>query len=98
MMHRVILLRIARQELMDAVSWYDARSTNAGDRLLVEVNEGISRIARDPERYGFSTLDTRHYRLPTFPYSIHFGQRRQDIVIFAIFHQKRDPSTLRRRL
>jgi hypothetical protein len=42
MSHRLILLRIARQELLEAVNWYDTRSTTAGDSLLSEVNDGLS--------------------------------------------------------
>lgn len=98
MSHRLVALQTARCELLEAVAWYDKQAVSAGDRLLAEVNAGPEKIALDPERFNFSKLGARRYRLPVFPYDIHFQLRGKLIGVFAIYHRKRDVRPLRRRL
>lgn len=95
---RFSLLRIARQELLAAVAWYDHDSTSAGDKLLREANDGLKKIAANPEAYNFTYIGTRAYRLPSFPYLLYYLRRDDKIVVFAFLHEKEDSLRLRRRL
>lgn len=97
---RFILRPIARRELLAAVAWYDetSGSKDLGDRLLREANEGVQSIFVHPERYNFTWIGARAYRLPTFPYLIYFQAKAGRIEIFAFWHEKQDASRLFRRL
>jgi plasmid stabilization system protein ParE len=89
---RFILRLVARRELLDAVSWYDGVSPKLGDRLLQEANEGVESVFQHPERYSFTWLGARAYRLPSFPYLIYFHAKAGRIEIFAFWHEKQDAS------
>ena len=95
---RLVILPLARRDLLDAVQWYDERSLTAGDRMLQEVNQGLEMIVAAPERHNFSPLGERCYRLPSFKHLIHYRLKQDRVVVFAIFHSSRDLNILRRRL
>jgi len=86
--------RIARRELNDAIAWYEERRVGLGQELLAEVDRVVSRVTRDPSRYPKAVQDVRVARLRRFPYSIFFLAGDQQIVVLAVFHARRDPSTL----
>ncbi len=96
--HRIKLRPVARRELLDAVAWYDRESSKLGDRLLVEVNEGLEKVHANPESCSFTYLGTRAYRLPGFPYLIYYLKQGDEIVVFGFLHEKEDSLRLRRRI
>lgn len=95
---RIILLPIARREILDAVAWHDRVSPSLGDRILQEANRGLEQILANPAAFSFTFLGTRAFRLSSFPYLLYYQESGAGIVVFAFRHEKQDTVPLQRRL
>ncbi|MDH4162835.1 MAG: type II toxin-antitoxin system RelE/ParE family toxin [Nitrospirota bacterium] len=81
----------ARQELDDAVVWYDKQADGLGTEFLDELDRVIRRIVI----YPFSAMQIepglRRGLLARFPYGLIFGMDGDTIVVVAVAHLHREP-------
>jgi len=88
---KVRFLSPARQELDDAVTWYDQQAEGLGKEFLDELDRVIRRVVT----YPFSAMEIepglRRGLLARFPYGLIFGQDGDTIVIVAVAHLHREP-------
>ena len=94
---RVVFRARARDELLEARDWYDARLPGLGREFTRTVDAAVGAIAQFPD--GFATVygDFRQCALRRFPYSIIYRQAPTEIVVIAVFHQRRHPDAWRKR-
>lgn len=90
------LVPVARDELKEAILYYEDAQTGLGDRFNRAVDAVIEAIAQSPSRFakyeGNSTR--REYRralLSGFPYLIVYQVRSELIRIVAVAHSSRAP-------
>lgn len=84
----------ADKEYADAYAWYEAQSEGLGERFIAAVSEKIKNIATRPETYGSKTKGYRETIVDSnFPFVIVYkvAPQAKQILIAAIYHQKRDP-------
>jgi plasmid stabilization system protein ParE len=94
----VALLEVARQELDEAVSYYNSQSPGLGDAFALEIVAAIDRICRFPEAWHPLGDETRRCRLRRFPYGVIYAKDESGILILAIAHMHRQPDYWRDRL
>ena len=90
----IVFRRIARQEMDDAVAWYQSERPGLGIELTVEIERLLGRIGADPRQFRQVRGEIRRAVLLRFPYTIHFLIESKRIVGLAIFHAKRNPKRL----
>ena len=90
----IVFRRIARRELDESISWYEAQRAGLGVEFAVEVDTFLQRIAETPEQFPHIRGEIRRTVLRRFPYTLHFLSEPDRIVILAVFHVKRNPRTL----
>jgi len=95
---RVEFLWPAEAELIDAIAYYNNESEGLGFEFAAEVKRTITRIAEYPEVWPAISRRTRRCRTNRFPYGILYQIRGEDILIVAVMHLHRDPSSWRNRL
>jgi plasmid stabilization system protein ParE len=95
---RLVFRHQADAELEEAVTWYHDISPALGERFALLVKQALERIQANPQRYGFSALGTRRCQIKKFPYSIHYLVEDSTVVVVAVFHTRRDPESLRKRI
>ena len=88
----------ARQELEDAVAYYDNISRELGDTFLDEVERTITRMEKFPEAWPQLSKNARRCRTKGFPYGIVYTLRGQRILIVAVMHLQRKPNYWAERL
>ena len=92
----------AQRDLREITRWYDDQSTEAGDRFFDAVRLAVDKLQADPERYA--RLEKRpayrKMKMAKYPYSVYFKTypASLEVLIVSIFHEKRNPQTLLRRL
>jgi plasmid stabilization system protein ParE len=88
----------ARVDLLDARDWYEARRPGWGEVFLRSVEACFERIRRMPG--GFQTVhgEVRRAQLRRFPHGIFYWIEGDQIVVFAIWHGRRDPEGWKARL
>jgi toxin ParE1/3/4 len=99
-MNRQILFDpAARAELNEAIDWYESRKPGLGMQLGSEVAEVLAKASSTPKRFRKINRRVRKARLKTFSaYSLYFTETAEYIGVLAIFHAKRNPDILNKRL
>ena len=94
---KVVFSTFAQREYQEAVLSYDDQSGDLGDQFIEEIEEGIRLILTFPNAWAKAGDKHRKYVLKRFPYVILFKVYPDQVVVFAIAHQHRNPSHYLRR-
>lgn len=90
-------LPLAREELNEAASFYEARVPGLGAAFLDDVDRSIEMICESPRIGAAAGLTFRKLLVRRFPYSIIYALRDEELIIVAIAHQRKRPGYWRRR-
>ena len=90
-------LPLAREELNEAASFYEARVPGLGAAFLDDVDRSIEMICESPRIGPTAGRTFRKILVRRFPYSIIYALRDEELVIVAIAHQRKRPGYWRRR-
>jgi plasmid stabilization system protein ParE len=97
MVDRVELHSGARQDFDEAFHWYAKRSFGAAIGFVAAVDDSISRVLKDPERFAVLAPRCRVCQLRGFPFRLVYRVGSSSIVVIAIAHAKRRPGYWRDR-
>ncbi len=87
----VIFTSLARQELEDAVCYYELEYSGLGRRFGEAVRKAAIMIAEYPEAWSVERGDVRKCLLHKFPYKLMYSVEGNHILIIAVAHQHRKP-------
>lgn len=94
----VRFLAPAQAELAEAVAYYDSQEPGLGSQFAEEVKRTIERILQYPEAWSLISKRTRRCRTNKFPYGIIYQIRGEVLLIVAVMHLHREPTTWKSRL
>ncbi|MBW1699940.1 MAG: type II toxin-antitoxin system RelE/ParE family toxin [Deltaproteobacteria bacterium] len=89
---KVIFSRFARQELEDAVHYYELQYLGLGKKFKEEIKRAVSRITRYPKAWSVERGDVRKCLLHKFPYKLLYSIEQDHIFVIAVAHQHRKPN------
>jgi plasmid stabilization system protein ParE len=89
---------IAQLELDESVAWYENKRVGLGAEFRNEIEKRLQRIAIHPQQFRQIRGQVRRAVLQRFPFSIYFLPEVYRIIVLAIFHARRAPRNLERRL
>jgi plasmid stabilization system protein ParE len=95
---RVRFLEPARDDLQEAVAYYEARRTGLGREFRQEVRAAVARIRRFPTGWQPLSEHTRRCLTRRFPYGLIYHVGEDEILIVAVAHLHREPGHWRERL
>jgi plasmid stabilization system protein ParE len=95
---RFYFLEPAKDELNDAIAYYEAQRDGLGQQFADEVRKSIQRILDHPEAWTQLSRNTRCCRMNRFPFGIVYQARGGEILIVAIMHLHRKPEYWKDRL
>ena len=75
----------------EAYQWYESQREGLGEEFLHAVQAAVDSVLENPKMYPVVRRDTRRALLHRFPYSLHYRVIREQVVVVACFHGKRDP-------
>jgi plasmid stabilization system protein ParE len=83
----------AADEYEEAFDWYEERSLIAADGLIVAVQDAITAICANPDRYRNTYKNFHEITLKKYPYNLvyYIDETRKLITITSIYHHKRNP-------
>lgn len=97
MSRRIVFRLVARNEYDEAVIWYENERKGLGLEFSSSVDNALARIAEQPALFRRVRGPIRRAVLRRFPFTIHFLDEPNQIVVLAVFHAARDPRHLPRR-
>ena len=95
---KVGLRPAAERDIADAVAWYDEQQPGLGDEFLARLDAVLERIVERPGGFPATHSTFKRALLGRFPYTIYFRAETEQIVVFAVYHQRRNPRLLATRL
>ena len=90
----IVFRRVARVEMDEAIAWYEYQGAGLGLQIITEIDRYLQRIADTPKEFPKTRGEIRCAVLHRFPYTIHFLDETNRIVVLAVFHVKRNPLVL----
>jgi plasmid stabilization system protein ParE len=94
---RVEVLEPAEAEFREAVEYYNQQAEGLGYEFAAEVRRTLSRIVRFPDVWTALSPRTRRCRTSRFPYAVIYQSRGDTILVVAVMHMRRHPSSWRDR-
>ena len=94
---RLRYLAEARREVDDALQWYLARSRQAAEAFLRELEHAAVLIAESLGVWPRYEGESRRYVLRRFPFDIIYRESGRTIEVIALAHHKRKPGYWHRR-
>lgn len=93
-MFKVVVLHLAKKDILDAAQWYEKKQSGLGKRFTGEVREKVGFIGRNPMVCANRYDDVRTAVLNTFPFLIHYSidETNNIIAISAVLHTSRNPN------
>jgi plasmid stabilization system protein ParE len=81
----------AREELREAVRFYEREAKGLGAEFAAEVRAAIESIERNPSTGSPFEAGTRRKLLPRFPYRIVYLHELGQLDVIALMHHRREP-------
>ena len=88
---KVLFSKYARQELLDAVCYYELEYPGLGRRFKEEVRKAAVRISEYPMAWSLERGEVRKCLLHKFPYKLLYSIENNHILVLAVAHQHRKP-------
>jgi plasmid stabilization system protein ParE len=88
----------AEAEAEEAAAWYDIRNPGLGEEFLRSFEAVLNRIQRNPKAYGTVYRSVRRATLRRFPYNVFYTVLKDEVVVVACIHGKRDPRRWKQRV
>ena len=90
--------RQAKRDLQRGAKWYEKRRTGLGREFVIDVEASLNRIVENPFLYQEVYCNVRRSIAQRFPYGIFYQVDQGHILVLAILHLHRDPSSWQSRL
>lgn len=87
----------AQFDLDEAYIWYELQQIDLGRRLVLLVRDYMQILKTSPEQFPIIYKKKRSVFVQDFPYQIIFSIYSDTVVIFSIFHTKRNPKIWKKR-
>lgn len=97
MKYNLLLTEEAQAEISDAVFWYEQQQTGLGKEFLSCINEAFCSLEINPNLTPIVFENLRKLKITRFPYNIFYLTENESIIVFAIFHHRRNPESWKKR-
>lgn len=93
MKYQLTVRKEAELDILEYFNFYEEHRPGLGHDFLLCIDAVISKIERNPLLYKKIYKDLRRVPIERFPYRIFYFVQSQHIVITAIFHAQKDPTS-----
>ena len=97
-MKPAVLSPHALRDAAAATQWYEKRELGLGSEFVRALEECLSRIQQDPTLHRVIKPPYRKILMRRFPFQVIYEIRDDSFWILAVYHAKRDPQQLQRRM
>ena len=93
-MYRVIILPLAKKDILEAAKWYNIKKEGFGKQFTKEVHYSVKYIRKEPKSVAVRYNNIRCAPLKRFPFMIHYSidAKNKTVIISAVFHTSLSPN------
>jgi plasmid stabilization system protein ParE len=98
-MYRIEILPLAKNDIQQAVSWYNLKQNNLGNRFLRAPQNEVKVIQKNPAAFINRYNQIHTFVMNDFPFMIHYliENELKKVIIVAVFHTSLNPDNWNRR-
>ena len=93
-----VFLTPARAEVRETIAYYNQQREGLGLKFAFELRQTLLRIKHHPLAWSPLSSRVRRCRINRFPFSVIYEVRREQLVIAAVQHHSKEPSSWRKRI
>ena len=99
MKFKIVFAPPVKQDIQEAVYWYNSKQKGLGKRFLNELKNHINIIKENPQSFAVRYDNIRCLPIKEFPFMIHYTVDidNKTIYIYAVFHTSRNPDIWKNR-
>lgn len=83
----------AEIDIIQAHDWYNLQLSGLGKKFVEEIDKAFERILSNPELYPKSYKNLRKAVVRKFPFCVFYSVVKNNVLVFAVFHAKRNPKS-----
>jgi len=94
-----VIKNTAKNDLREAVKWYNIQKKGLGNEFLSAVKQTISRLRLYPNLAQIRYFEVLTAVMETFPYMIHYyiDSNKKAIIVIGILHTSKNPEDWKNR-
>lgn len=96
--YKIVLLSKAIDDLNASIDWYVSIDRILAEQFVSEVEKAFQLIIKNPFLFQTSHADYKMVNTQRFPFKIVYKVIASDIIVIAVFHHKRDPEKIIKRI
>ncbi len=98
--YNIVISPEAYLDLNDASDWYENQISGLGIDFILEFYEEANHLSENAKIHPFLIEPVRKRLMHRFPYGIYYSihENRNEVLVEAVWHQKRNPERLRKRI
>ncbi len=93
MTYRLTVRRQAKADIRAAARWYERQRPGLGRAFVQQVDLLLDRVRQNPLQYQVVYRGIRRAIPRRFPYGLFYRIDGSDVLVFAVVHLYREPST-----
>lgn len=90
-MYQLVIKPRAAAMMKEAYWWYEEQKEGLGEDFLTELDSYFLKVKSHPEYFGKIRKNFRQAALKRFPYVIVYEIIKAEVIVFAVFHTRRNP-------
>ena len=91
-MKSIRFLLPAELEMFSSSKYYDCQAKGLGNKFLDKIEFALQDITSHPNRFPIIKYNIRRRLIHRFPYAILYRIDKEEIVILAVMHLRRQPN------
>ncbi|THB69170.1 MAG: type II toxin-antitoxin system RelE/ParE family toxin [Gammaproteobacteria bacterium] len=93
MKYTLTVRRVAELDITEAFNHYESVRLGLGHDFLLCLEEALSKIERTPKQYQFMHKELRRCLVHRFPYVVLYFIEDSCIIVTAVLHARKNPSS-----
>ena len=81
----------AKEEFLAAIDFYNESVPGLGAEFAAEIEAAVDRVEAFPKMWPEVSFETHRCLARRFPYALLYAIEKDQIIIYAVMHTKRDP-------
>jgi plasmid stabilization system protein ParE len=82
---------LAKNELIEAIDWYEQERKGRGAKFFIAYLNTVKILIANPLSFPIDFDAVRKIHFIKFPYTIYYEIHGNEVFIYSIFHQRRNP-------
>lgn len=97
-MKKLSFRKEAEKDIEVIYQWYESKRDGLGEKFLDCLDEAVSRLRINSKIYPIVNKNVRRAFTERFPYGIFYIENEKSVIVIAVMHARKNPTTWQARI